>query len=470
MAVLDGAEVAKHNTEKDCWVVINGKVWDVSDFLEKHPGGASVISRYSGRDASEAYDEVHDPELIIATLAEDRCLGTVRPGSLPEPQEETLASTTATPVNPAYPHLGSIINVDDFEKVAKQYLTPTGWAYYAGGAEDEVCLMDTRRLFTMITFRPRILRRVEPVSTAVKILGHPSSLPIYISPTGLGRYAYRNAESVLACAAGKEGVLYCMPTSAAHESVFAARSQPSQPLFFQLYTTRERTKAQIMIRKLESLGAGALFLTVDSPVLGRREQDERIKVTNTDSLAISSSVAKAGSLGLLNPMLSWEDLKWIRETTLMPLVLKGVQTVEDAVLAYSHGVQGIVLSNHGGRSLDTAQAPIVTLLEIRKHAPHLLAPEIRDKFQVFLDGGIRRGTDVLKALALGASAVGIGRPFLYSMTANYGEAGVVRLLQMFREEIETSMALAGARTVKELVPEMVNSERAESEMSRRIKL
>lgn len=154
----------------------------------------------------------------------------------------------------------------------------------------------------------------------------------------------------------------------------------------------------------------------------------------------------------------------------MPLVLKGVQTVEDAVLAYDHGVQGIVLSNHGGRSLDTAQAPIITLLEIRKHAPHLLASEIRDKFQVFVDGGFRRGTDVLKALALGASAVGIGRPFLYSMTANYGEAGVTRLLQMFRDEIETSMALVGATTVEELVPEMINSERAESEMSRRIKL
>ncbi|KAI0443105.1 glycolate oxidase [Xylaria telfairii] len=468
MAVIDGAEVAKHNTEKDCWVVINGKVWDVSDFLDNHPGGANVIARYSGRDATEAYDEVHDPELITSTLSPDKCLGTIRPGSLSKLQQEAVTSTTATFTNPSYPHLGSIINVDDFEKVAKQYLTPTGWAYYAGGAEDEVSLMDTHRLFKMITFRPRILRRVEPVSTAVKILGQPSSLPIYISPTGLGRYAYRNAESVLACAAGKEGVLYCMPTTATFESVFAARSTPDQPLFFQLYTTRERTKAQTMIRKLEALGAKALFLTVDSPVLGRREQDERIKVT--DSPGTSSSVAKAGSAGLLNPMLCWDDLKWIRETTSMPLVLKGVQTVEDAVLAFNYGVQGIVLSNHGGRSLDTAQAPIVTLLEIRKHAPHLLASEIRDKFQVFVDGGFRRGTDVLKALALGASAVGIGRPFLYSMTANYGEAGVTRLIQMFREEIETSMALLGATTVEELVPEMINSERAESEMSRRIKL
>ncbi|KAJ2986036.1 hypothetical protein NUW58_g5223 [Xylaria curta] len=453
MTEFDGTEVAKHNTNEDCWVVINGKIWDVSEFLRDHPGGASVIAAYSGRDATDAYNEIHDPELVIATLPAAKCLGEIRSGTLPESQQKlaALSTTAAVSAIAQYPPLWSVVNVAGFEKVAKRYLSPTGWAYYAGGAEDEVSLMDTGRLFRMITFRPRILRRVEPVSTAVKILGFPSSLPIYISPTGSGRYAYPNAESVLARAAGKEGVVYCMPTTAAHESVFEARSSPDQPLFFQLYTTRKQTKALAMIKKLKALGAGALFLTVDSPVLSRRERDEQAKVTET-------------------PGVSSGDLKWIQQATSMPLILKGVQTVEDAVLAYDHGIQGIVLSNHGGRSLDTAQAPIITLLEIRKHAPHLLAAGIRDKFQVFIDGGFRRGTDVLKALALGASAVGIGRPFLYSMTAGYGEAGAVRLLQMFRAEIETNMALAGATAIEELVPEMVNSERAESEMSRRIKL
>ncbi|RWA04184.1 hypothetical protein EKO27_g10920 [Xylaria grammica] len=469
MAFVDGTEVARHNTEQDCWVVIHGKIWDVSEFLADHPGGANVIVKYSGRDATKAYNEVHDPELVTSTLSPSKCLGDIRPDSIAEPPQEAVASTTTTLTDPASPPpLHSIINVDDFEKVAKRHLSPAGWAYYASGTEDEVSLMDTRRLFRMITFRPRVLRRVEPVSAAVKILGHPSSLPFYISPTGIGRYAHPDAEAVLACAAGKEGAIYCMPTTATHDSVFAARSKPDQPLFFQLYTTRERSKALAMIRKLEALGAAALFLTVDSPVLGRREQDERISAADTPR--VSSGLAKKGSMGLLNPMLCWEDLKWIREATSMPLVLKGVQTVEDAIIAYDLGVQGVVLSNHGGRSLDTAQAPIITLLEIRKHAPHLLTPETRDKFQVFVDGGFRRGTDVLKALALGAAAVGIGRPFLYSMASGYGEAGVARLLQMFRVEIETSMALAGATTVAELVPEMINSERAESEMSRRIKL
>ncbi|KAI1360688.1 glycolate oxidase [Xylaria arbuscula] len=467
MAPIDGDEVAKHDTDKDCWVVINGKIWDVTDFLPEHPGGAGVIAKYSGRDATEAYNEVHDPELVESTLPPSNLVGEILPSSVEKLGQDALTITAAKPAH-QHPPLHAMINVDDFEEVAKRYLSPTGWAYYAGGAEDEVSLMDTRRLFRMITFRPRVLRPVEPVHLAVQILGYESSLPLYISPTGLGRYAYPNAESVLARAAGKEGAIYCMPTTSAHESVFEARSVADQPLFFQLYTTREQSKAQAMIKKLEALGARALFVTVDSPVIGRREADERLKVA--DGVDVSSGIAKAGSMGLLNPMLSWDDLKWIRETTTMPLVLKGVQTVEDAILAYNLGVQGIVLSNHGGRSLDTAQAPILTLLEIRKHAPHLLARKIRDKFQVFVDGGFRRGTDILKALALGASAVGIGRPFLYSMTAEYGEAGVRRLLQLFRVEIGTSMALAGAATVDQLVPEMINSERAESELSRRIKL
>lgn len=259
-----------------------------------------------------------------------------------------------------------------------------------------------------------------------------------------------------------------MPTTAAHEAVFNARTSSDQPLFFQLYANRDRQKTQVLLRKMEKLGAAAIFLTVDSPVLGRRERDDRVKVA--DGELLSTGVAKASSAGLLNPLLTWEDVDWIRRDTNIPIVIKGIQTVEDAILAHKHGVHGIVLSNHGGRSLDTAQSPILTLLEIRKHAPHLLSNETRGKFQVFIDGGIRRGTDVLKALALGASAVGVGRPFLYALTAGYGERGVRRLVEMLRTEIETNMALMGAVCIDELVSEMINSERAERDMSRRVKL
>jgi L-lactate dehydrogenase (cytochrome) len=442
------------------------------DFLNEHPGGVDLILKCAGRDATESYDTVHNPELVGEMLPSESYLGQLKPNSLPKkvlPEAEILGETRIT--EPIHPPLSSIINVADFEKVAQHYLSDAGWAYYSSGAEDELSLDDARRIFNKIALRPRIMRNVEQVSTETKILGYPSSLPIYISPTGLGRYAHREAEKILATVAGNENLIYMMPTSPSHshEAIFGARARPEQPLFFQLYSNRDRTKAEALIRKVQGLGASALFVTVDSPVLGRRERDDRVKVAAGEQ-ATSAGVAKTSASGLLNPTLVWEDLKWLRGITSLPIVLKGVQTVEDAMLAHAHGAHGIVLSNHGGRSLDTAQSPILTLLEIRKYAPYLVSPSVKDKFQIFLDGGIKRGTDIIKALALGATAVGIGRPFLYSMTADYGEEGVKRLVQMLRSEVETNMALTGAVSIADIAPEMVNSERAETEVSRRVKL
>ncbi|KAL0937192.1 glycolate oxidase [Colletotrichum truncatum] len=465
--VVSGTEVAKNNTKDSCWVVIHGQVWNVTEFLEEHPGGAKLIFNCAGRDATEEYDSIHNPDLIAETLSPDCCLGPVDPSTLPQ---QSSAPEPEKP-KPAFPHLGAIINADDFEKVAEKYLSEMGWAYYYSGAEDELSLQDSRRIFRRLALRPRVLRNVDAIDTKTSILGLPSSLPFYISPTGQAKYAHPEAETLISKAAGKEGIIYCMPTkpSASIDAIFGARVSDQQPLFFQLYVDRNREKAQATIRKAESLGAKAIFVTVDSPVIGKRERDERLTVGD-EPFSEPSGVAKTTASGLLNAGLTWTDLEWIRETTPLPIVIKGIQSVEDALIAYEHGVDGIVLSNHGGRSQDTAQAPMLTLLEIRRYAPHLLAPEAKKKFQVFVDGGIRRGTDILKALALGASAVGIGRPFLYSMTAGYGEAGIRRLLQILRHELETNMALAGAASVKDIVPELVNSERAEKEVTGRVKL
>ncbi|KAH8660030.1 cytochrome b2 [Xylariales sp. PMI_506] len=499
MAIVEGAEVSKHRSADSCWVVIHGNVWDVTNFINDHPGGVDVIMKCAGTDATEAYEDVHNAELVSETLPAECCLGELKPGSLSKQELHTSAeisnqsSSNATEASSPYPPLSSIVNLADFEKVAEQYLSDIGWAYYSAGAEDELSVSDTRRLYNRIVLRPRVLRDVSTVSTTTNILGHASSLPFYISPTGMGKYAHRDAEKNLAAVAGEEGIIYMMPTSPSysHADIFGARSRgPEQPLFFQLYFNRDHAKAEALVRKVEALGAAAIFVTVDSPVLGRRERDDRVKLaaavangtSTSTSTSISSNstagVAKAATVGLLNPALVWEDVRWLQNITKLPIVVKGVQSVEDAVLAHAHGVQGIVLSNHGGRSLDTAQAPLLTLLEIRRYAPHLLNGSSNEKgvaggasgFQVFVDGGIRRGTDVIKALALGASAVGIGRPFLYSMTAGYGADGVRRLVAMLRAEIETSMGLVGATSIEELVPEMVNSERAENEVSRRVKL
>ncbi|GKT96567.1 cytochrome B2 [Colletotrichum tofieldiae] len=479
--VVSGTEVARNNTKDSCWVVVHGQVWDVTgtvgsishfenfradsvDFLDEHPGGARLIIKCAGRDATEDYDSIHNPDLITETLSPDRCLGPVDPSTLATTQESS--STEPEKPKPACPHLGAIINVDDFEKVAETYLSPMGWAYYSSGAEDEQSLHDSRRVFRKLALRPRILRNVDSISMTTTILGLPSSLPFYISPTGQAK-----SRDVALKGGGKEGILYCMPTkpSASIESIFRARVGETQPLLFQLYVDRSREKAQATIRKAEGLGARAIFVTVDSPVIGKRERDERLTI-GSEPFSEPSGVAKTTASGLLNAGLTWDDLTWIRETTSLPIVIKGIQSVEDALIAYENGVNGVVLSNHGGRSQDTAQAPILTLLEIRRYAPYLVAPETKTKFQIFVDGGIRRGTDILKALALGASAVGIGRPFLYSMTAGYGEGGVRRLVQILRHELETNMALAGSQSVEDIVPEMVNSERAEKEVTGRVKL
>lgn len=439
----------------------------VADFVNEHPGGPGLILKCAGKDATSLYDEVHDPNLILSTLRPDQCIGDIDPDSV-----SSEIQTLGNKATPEYPALHSIISVADFERVAESYVSTAGWAYYASGADDEISISDARRTFRKITLRPRVLRPVEPISTTTTILGNPSSLPIYISPTGIGRYAHKDAETLISSVCGEEGLLYCMPTGSPHEAIFGAKSHPDQKLFFQLYANRDPENTKALVRKIEALGAAAIFLTVDTPVLGKRERDDRVQAADgADTVSPGAGgLAKTSSQGLLNPLLSWDDLAWLRKTTKLPMVLKGVQTVEDAVLAHAHGVDGIVLSNHGGRSLDTAQAPITTLLEIRRHAPQLLTAPIRNKFQVLLDGGVRRGTDVIKAVALGATAVGIGRPVLYSMCAGYGAEGLRRLIQILRTELSMNMALAGAKDIDHLVPELVNTERAENEVSRRVKL
>ncbi|KLU90228.1 cytochrome b2 [Magnaporthiopsis poae ATCC 64411] len=466
-------ELSQHNTKESCWVVIYDKVWDVTDFLNTHPGGAQIILKHAGSDLTLLYDGAHDKTLVERTLPPDCLIGkcdqemAVKIANRP-PSELDLNLDIRLP----YPPLNAILNVQDFEQAANSYLSPEALAYYSSGAEDEVSLREAQSIFSRITFRPRVLRDVSRIDTTRKMLGRPSSLPIYISPTGQSRYAHMKGDVCITRACGSEGILWCMPTTANHEEVFAWRVDPQQPLALQLYTGQDYDKTRALLRKAEALGVCAIFLTVDSPVIGRRERDDRAKVAKWgEDAMLSQGIAKAGSTHLLNPRLTWADLAWIREATSLPLVLKGIQTVEDAVEAYNHGVDGIVLSNHGGRSLDTAQSPLMVLLEIRRHAAHLVTdPEIRKKFEIFIDGGFRRGTDVIKALALGASAVGIGRPALYALTCSYGQQGVTRLINMLRNEIETSMALLGATNLDELVPQMVNVERLEGEVQPKSKM
>lgn len=344
------------------------------EFLSAHPGGAKIILKSAGQDASEEYDSIHNPELVEETLPPSAFLGSIDPKTIPQPIKVKADGPVQTQKQQnAYPPLTSMINVDDFAVVARKYLSPTGWAYYSSAADDEYSKQEAAHAFRELKLRPRILRNVDAIDTRTIILGEESSLPIYISSAGLGKYAHPQAECTLAAGAGKEGLIQLIPTSPSMslEAITGARISKTQPQFFQLYVNRDHEKARALIRRVEKLGVSALWVTVDSPVLGKREGDDRLKaearypseassqllikiqVPVSGSGELYAGVAKSMSSGLLNSSLSWADLDMIREVTDLPLVLKGIQSVEDAVLAYKAGVQGIVLSNHGGRSQDT---------------------------------------------------------------------------------------------------------------------
>lgn len=467
MRLITGTELAEHKSRDSCWLAVRGKVYDITDFLESHPGGAGLLLKSSGQDATSAYESIHNPELIDETLSEDSYLGEIDLSTIDSENPELVPEETGP--ESEYPALSSIINVDDFELVAQKYLSPEGWAYYSSSAEDETSRQDNARLFRKLKLRPRILRDVGNIDTKTNILDRKSSVPFFICPTGLAKYAHPKAELNLATAAGAEDVHQIIPTSPSMslEQIAGARSSPDQTQYMQVYVNRDRSKALSLIQRAEAAGMKGLFITVDSPVLGKRERDDRLKAVSLGSNAPNAGVAKIASSTLLNPFLKWEDLAWIRSVTKLPLVLKGVQTVEDALIAYENGINAIYLSNHGGRSQDTAQAPILTLLEIRKYAPQLIG---NDKMQIFVDGNIRRGTDIIKCLALGATAVGVGRPWLYSMTGGYGEDGVRHLIAILRNEIIVNMGLIGATSISELVPSMVNTMRAETEVFGGVKL
>ncbi|KAJ9630600.1 hypothetical protein H2203_001123 [Taxawa tesnikishii (nom. ined.)] len=472
MHAVDGTEVAKHNTKESCWLAIHGVAWDVTDFVDQHPGGAHLILKVAGQDATEEYDMVHTPGLVEETLGPSARKGNVDVATIPQLSTKPDIKQQAQ----RSPPLSSMINLDDFEAVAEETMTPTAWAYVSSGADDEISKIQNGRAYQKVFLRARVLRNVGAVDCSTTILGQKSTLPIYTSPVGLAKLVHPAGECAIAAADGKEGIVQVVNTVSSQpiEAIMDARVSKHQPVFWQLYVDKDLSKSEAFVRRVEKLGVKAIWLTVDSPVIGKRERDDRSKaqihieekVETVVETPQSVGIAKAAT-GFINASIDWNIITWLRGITKLPLVIKGIQSVEDAVLAFDYGVQGVVLSNHGGRSQDTAQPPILTLLEINTYAPHILN---QPDFQIFVDGGIRRGTDILKALALGATAVGIGRPVLYGLSAGYGEHGVRRMIQILRDELQTNMAFVGASNVREISREMLNTRRLERMMTGTVKL
>ena len=338
------------------------------------------------------------------------------------------------------PPLSSLISTHDFEVAASQSLTPKAWAFMSSAATDLHTLRRNSSAFADITLRPRTLRNVSRVDTTASMLGHRLRMPLFCSPAAMAKLVHPAGETAIGTACKASGIAQCVSTSSSYPlrdiisaiDGHAVETAHEVPVFFQLYVDKVRANTVTLVRAAQQAGAKALFLTIDLPVPGKREADERViadvGVTSPLSGATSSNDAKGGSLGrtmgrFIDDTLSWADIPWIRRCAPgMALVLKGVQTSEDAVLAVEAGVDAIVVSNHGGRSLDTVPASILILLELRRNCP-----DVFDKIEVYVDGGIRRGTDIFKALCLGAKAVGIGRGPLFAV--NYGHEGVLKYIE-----------------------------------------
>ncbi|KAK4936135.1 hypothetical protein LTR10_022931 [Elasticomyces elasticus] len=450
-------ELIKHNSTEDCWVVLHSKVYDVTSFLNEHPGGSAIILKFAGADATKAYDEIHAPGMVEETLEKEQFMGTIDLATIPQAEPDIEVVPNA--LDSVRPALHSLLSVHDFEDVARRAYSKKTYAFYSSAATDLISHHANLDCYKQLLLRPRILRNVKEVSIRRSILGCETSAPFFVSPVAMAKLAHPDGELAIARACGAQNIAYIVSNNASYpltDIVKAAR--PGQPLFLQLYVNSERHKTTELLRKARDLGVRAVFVTVDAPIPGKREADERIAAGNLSS-GTSGAVAvndkKGGGLGrvmakYIDSTLCWDDLEWIRETAGVPIILKGIQTAADAKKAVEYGAEGIMLSNHGGRSLDTVQPAIVTLLEIHKQCPEVLS-----KLEIYVDGGIRRGTDILKALALGATAVGIGRPCLYSLA--YGQEGVEHLIEILKDELESTMKLAGITDVDQAHPGMVNT-------------
>jgi isopentenyl diphosphate isomerase/L-lactate dehydrogenase-like FMN-dependent dehydrogenase len=350
--------------------------------------------------------------------------------------------------------VAALLNVSDFEREAERLLDAAAFGYFAGGAGDERTLRDNVGSFSRWYLRPRVLVDVGEPTTATTVVARDVSLPVILAPVGFQQLAHADGELAGARAAARAGAIYCLPTLSSVTPAECADAAPDGPRWFQLYWSRDRGFTQELLRQVVEANYSALVLTVDLPVLGRRERDLRAGFPFPPDVPLPNVSPELQPLGrgrghVVDATLSWRDLEWLRETAPLPLVIKGVLTREDALIAVEHGAAAVVVSNHGGRQLDGVPASLDVLPEV--------VDAIGERTEVLMDGGVRRGVDVLKALALGARAVLIGRPFLWALAAA-GEDGVTRVLDLFRDEIATGLALLGCRSPAEVTRAHVSRE------------
>jgi isopentenyl diphosphate isomerase/L-lactate dehydrogenase-like FMN-dependent dehydrogenase len=346
------------------------------------------------------------------------------------------------------------VNVADYERLAEAACEPGYWGYVVGGAGDEVTLRENVEAFRRRVLRPRMLVDVSDVSTRTFLLGSEIAMPLGIAPTSLQRVAHRDGEGALARAASAAGTVYTLSSLASVRPRELAEAAPDALRWFQLYWSRDRGFTSELVAEAADTGFGALVLTVDLPAAGPRERDLRSGFKLPPELPMPNLPQRLtgteyfhDTLGeIVDTSLTWRDLEWLSSECALPLVVKGILTAEDAALACEHGCAGMVVSNHGGRQLDGVSATLDALPEV--------AEAVAGRAEIYLDGGVRRGTDVATALALGARAVFVGRPALWGLAAG-GEEGSGHVLELFRAEIALALLLLGCPTPADVGPEHV---------------
>ncbi|HVS84116.1 MAG TPA: alpha-hydroxy acid oxidase [Gaiellaceae bacterium] len=335
--------------------------------------------------------------------------------------------------------------VTDYERLAEERCEPGPWAYLAGGSASEWTLRANRSAFERWAFRPRVLVDVTDVSTETTVLGQPVSMPILVGPVAYQGLYHPDGELATARAAKAAGTAICISTFTTRTHLEIAEAAPGVRQWCQLYVLQDRGAVREHLAEAVDAGCTAVVLTVDTPRLGRRERDLRIGFTVADvplpyvRAALSGNPAE--QFALLSPAVTWRDLEWIASETELPVVLKGIVTREDAELAVEHGAAAIVVSNHGGRQLDGSPATLDALPEV--------VEAVAGRVEVYLDGGVRRGTDAAKALALGARAVLVGRPAVFGL-ASAGEDGVRHVLELLHDELSLALGLIGVTRPEQL--------------------
>lgn len=350
-------------------------------------------------------------------------------------------------------NLQEMINLFDFEKIAEGIMTKMAYEYVASGAADEFTVKWNREAFDKIKIRTHVLNDVSKLDTKVSFFGQELPYPILIAPTAFHKIMHPEGEIATARGAGAASAIYVVSSFTTTPIEEIARVA-TQPLWFQLYVTDDRAFVKDLIQKVEALGCQALCVTVDTSVTGTRDRQQRIKFQLPAELKapymIDMTIGSKGHALSYKKSLTWKDIEWLKSFSKIPILLKGILNPEDAEKAIQIGADGIIVSNHGGRNLDTVPATIEVL-------PHV-AQKVNKRIPVLMDGGIRRGTDVLKAIALGATAVLVGKPICFGLACG-GSEGVTKILTILRKEFEVAMALSGRPTITSIDQSLIWNEK-----------